>query len=168
MHIMMKRLGKFPAYGLLNGIIRFTKSTALVSHGRYGVSDHWQLYWLFSSFSRKSSKKTKCPYYRPFVRGIHYSLVFSPNQGTVMWKVSHYFNRNSLLGNKPFSWWPISLMHMHQWTSRNSLIFINGYITLSLFHWPTCCTSATPEVRATDYRCEYLKGTAQAMPLWWL
>ena len=46
----------------------------------------------------------------------------SPNQGTVMWKVSHYFNRNSLLGNKPFSWWPISLMHMHQWTSRNSLI----------------------------------------------
>ena len=72
----MKRLGKFPAYGLLNGIIRFTKSITLVSHGRCGVSDRWQLYWLFSSFSRKSSKKTKCPYYRPFVRGIHQSLVF--------------------------------------------------------------------------------------------
>ena len=74
---MMKRLGKFPAYGLLNGIIRFTKSITLVSYGRYGVSGHWQLYWLFSSFSGKSSNKTKCPYYRrPFVRGIHQSLVF--------------------------------------------------------------------------------------------
>ena len=47
----------------------------------------------------------------------------SPNQGTVMWKVLCYFNRNSILENKLFFWWPILLMHMHQWTSRNSLIY---------------------------------------------
>ena len=36
-------------YRLLNGIIRFAKVNTLASHGRYGVSSHWQIYWLFSS-----------------------------------------------------------------------------------------------------------------------
>ena len=41
---METALETFPAYGLLNEIIRFTKSITIVSHGRYGVSNHWQLY----------------------------------------------------------------------------------------------------------------------------
>ena len=54
----------FPAYGLLNGIIRFTKSITLAPHGRYGVPSQWQLYWLLSS-SFGWTSKTNCPYYRP-------------------------------------------------------------------------------------------------------
>ena len=40
-----------------------------------------------------TSKKTKFPYYRPFVRIIHQSLVVPPNKGPLMLKV-YYFDRN--------------------------------------------------------------------------
>ena len=66
----------------------------------------------------------------------------SPNQGTVMWKVSHYFNRNY---KEIHSWgtshFPDGLFHWCICISGLKGIhsyFINGYITLSLFHWPTC------------------------------
>ena len=40
-----------------------------------------------------TSKKTKCPYYRPIVRRIHHSTSGSPIKGPLMLKV-YYFDRN--------------------------------------------------------------------------
>ena len=39
-----------------------------------------------------TSKKTKCLYYRPFVRRIHQSLVVPPSKDHLCWK--YYFDRN--------------------------------------------------------------------------
>ena len=65
-----------------------------------------------------TSKKTKCPYYRPFVMRIHQSLMVPPSKDHWCWKCTILIEIMQKViqgeGNKTFFWWPIlSLQWRH-------------------------------------------------------
>ena len=63
----------------------------LMSLECHGISNPWQLNYLFKSLFRltTTTKNTQSPHHCPCVRGIHWCLMDSPHKGTVMQENFH-------------------------------------------------------------------------------
>ena len=99
----------------------------MTSYVRHGVSNGWQLGWLFRILLKLTRKKTsEAQHYLPFIRGIHRGSVDFPHKGAMMRKLFPCYD------------------------------VIVGLATFPLRHWvPTCCCKGIARFRWALYKKDH-------------